>query len=108
MSETVATTPQLLAPGATSASAGADGKPKKYRYVRIRLCMPGNAITTISLNPGLVEKAARVLGSERKAREVAQAAALEYVEGKSPARTRSNFAARALQRLVNTPSSVMA
>ena len=109
MTETVADTPPPLAPGATSASTAAGGEPKrKYKYVRIRLCMPGNAITTISLNPELVEKATRVLGSERKAREVAQAAALEYIEGKSPARTRSNFAARALQRLVNTPTSVMA
>ena len=103
MSETASNPANTPAPAAASAE-----EPKKYKYVRIRLCMPGNAITTISLDPELVEKATRVLGSEQKAREVAQAAALEYVEGKSAARTRSNFAARALQRLVNTPSGLTA
>lgn len=111
MSETVANTPQPLTPGATSMTAARAEEPQKkktYKYVRIRLCMPGNAITTISLDPELVERATRVLGSEQKVREVAQAAALSYIEGKSPARTRSNFAARELLRLVSTPTSVMA
>jgi hypothetical protein len=81
---------------AATGSAGAQNK--KYDYVRVRICLPGNTMTTISLDRGLVERAARALGSEMKAREVAMAAALQYVEGQSPARTRSGFAARALQR----------
>lgn len=107
MSETPATAAQsqALAPGPTVQTgqqpSPAAGKPsKKYDYVRIRLCMAGNAITTISLDRDLVQRATRVLGSEKRVRELAQSAALQYVEGQSPARTRSNFAARALQRLL--------
>ncbi|MHB1539733.1 MAG: hypothetical protein ACYCV6_01665 [Steroidobacteraceae bacterium] len=95
MSETPATASQTHATGAAAPR-------KRYDYVRVRLCMPDNAITTISLDRDLVERAARVLGSEKKARALAQSAALQYVEGQSPARTRSNFAARALQRLLLT------
>jgi hypothetical protein len=73
---------------------------KKYDYVRVRLCPPGGGITTISLDRKLVEDAAGVLGSEQKVREVARAAAIEYIEGQSAARTRSEFAARALLRVM--------
>ncbi len=83
-----------------SADVGAHPPKKQYRYVRVRLCMEDGTITTISLNPTLVERATKVLGSEAKVREIAHNAAMEYVEGKSPARTRSNYAARALQRLL--------
>ena len=109
MSETAATqpyTPSAAAPsGQPSTPAAEHRTKKKYDYVRVRLCMAGNAITTISLDRDLVERASRVLGSEKKVREIAQSAALQYVEGQSPARTRSNFAARALQRLLLTHSA---
>lgn len=75
---------------------------KKYDFVRVKL-YKDNVITTISLKRKLVEEATRVLGSERKVRDLASAAALEYIEGESPARTRSSHAARALLRLLNKP-----
>lgn len=107
MSETPATAtqpqahaPRAAAPAGQQPSSATEQPKKKYDYVRVRICRAGNAITTISLDRDLVERASRVLGSEKKVREVAQSAALQYVEGQSPARTRSNFAARALQRLL--------
>ncbi len=111
MSETTATQPHVpsaAAPSGPLPTSTAEQPKKKYDYVRVRLCMAGNAITTISLDRDLVERASRVLGSEKKVREIAQSAALQYVEGQSPARTRSNFAARALQRLLLTHSATSA
>ena len=111
MSETTATQTHVhsaAAPSGPLPTSTAEQPKKKYAYVRVRLCMAGNAITTISLDRDLVERASRVLGSEKKVREIAQSAALQYVEGQSPARTRSNFAARALQRLLLTHSATSA
>ena len=98
MSETHASSPAPAHVPATASQSGTTEK--KYDYVRVRICLPGKTMTTISLDRGLVKKATRALGSEEKAREIAAAAALQYVEGQSPARTRSAFAARALQRVV--------
>lgn len=96
MSESHAT---ASTPAHVPAATGAGGaQNKKYDYVRVRICLPGKKMTTISLDRGLVERAARALGSEIKARELAMAAALQFVDGQSPARTRSGFASRALQR----------
>jgi len=103
MPETPAPRPHAqgaAAPNGQQHSQRTEKPKKKYDYVRVRLCLAGNAITTISLDRDLVARASRVLGSEKKARELAQSAALQYVEGQSPARTRSNCAARALQRLL--------
>ncbi|MGC8518955.1 MAG: hypothetical protein ACP5P4_10575 [Steroidobacteraceae bacterium] len=93
---TIPEAPPDRAPTPTAAGAG-----KKYDYVRVRVCLDGKRMTTISLDPDLMARAAKVLGSDEKARNFAQAAAMQYVEGQSPARTRSSFASRALMRVIN-------
>lgn len=104
MSETTATpahAPSAAVPPRQRPMAAAEEKPKKhYDYVRVRLRREGGALTTISLDRKLVERATRALGSQEKALAVAQSAAQQYLEGQSPARSRSGFAARALQALL--------
>ncbi len=92
-------------PVQTARPSSAEGR-KKYDYVRVKLFLPGTTGTTISLDPELVQRAAQALGSEQKVKALAATAALGYIKGVHPARTRSAHAARALQMLLTAPLAV--
>ena len=104
MSETPASSPAPAHVPATASQSGTTEK--KYDYVRVKLFLPGTTGTTISLDPELVQRAAQALGSEQKVKALAATAALGYIKGVHPARTRSAHAARALQMLLTAPLAV--
>ena len=107
MSETTAAPSQSGAPASRSSAPGAPARPsqaeggKKYDYVRVKLFLPGTTGTTISLDRELVQQAVHALGSEQKVKALAASAALEYIKGVHPARSRSAHAARALRMLTD-------
>ena len=114
MSETTVAPSQSGAPASRSSAPGAPARPsqaampsqaeggKKYDYVRVKLFLPGTTGTTISLDRELVQQAVQALGSEQKVKALAASAALEYVKGVHPARSRSAHAARALRLRIGT------
>jgi len=85
---------------AAQASATSKKPKKEYKYDRVSLSLEDGMVTTISLDIDLVAKVTKILGSRKNVIEAARKAALEYEEGKSPARTRSAHAQRALQALL--------
>ena len=76
-----------------------------YVYKRFRVRRADGGSTTVSVDPTLVIRACRILGSLSTVSRVVREAASTYNEAESPARNRSEHAARTLEAVLNDKTS---